>query len=154
MYTANDIAGATVLNHVDRTSIGAWNEAKINNDKTLKASLSMIALAVTYFNTLATQTGTDLDGLDADDTAVLNDSLLWYIAGKIKERDIADVPKDRCSEDDYRLKANYFRFSCESLARVSMLMSNAADFCTTQEKTGFLEDLWGSSLISDCECHD
>lgn len=132
-YTISDITGAKILNQSDRASIGKWNEARIDFDKTTNGDLSVIGLAISYYSGLATPLGVDLDALTPDNEALINASIIWYICGEYKRRDIEDMPKDQCTPDDYRLQANFYKRACEFMKLVSPSMASSAEFCSFSE---------------------
>lgn len=142
MYVIGDITGALILNHVDRASIGKWNEAKIELDID-KGALSVPGLCIATFTDLAASTGTDIGSFTTGQTAQLNAALLYYIAGEYKDLDIKSMPGDACNPDEYLLRANYYELSCKFLTMVSPTMAAQAAFCSYTGDS--LEDVFGST---------
>jgi len=129
MYSAADITGAVVLSWTGQNQIGHFTEGAINDEKSNRGGASVIPRAVAYFTSLASQTGTNLGGLDATTTDKVNGALVFYIASEYLSESKELGRWTPCEGVDEDLP-HYFRLqACRLLTGAVPAMSALALFC-------------------------
>jgi len=139
--------GGVILGHIQRSSIGSWNEAKIDQDITDKSVLSIVGESIDVFESLITACPEiDYPNLPQSDKDKTEGALKYYIAGKIKAQDIREKGPEGCEEIDHKFQSLMYEKACELLKLVSLCMASLSSFCEF-EQLDDLGDFFGAVIM-------
>lgn len=153
-YQLSDITGALVLNWVNKTSIGGFNEADINQDITVKGDGSTPGFAIFAFGQIAAKAQVDPGAFTVNQTTLWNGALMWYICALYEDFNMKEQPCEKCCDNEFERRNIYYRKACEFLGLINTELQNVAGFCVDAPSGELDADTFGSRYYDDCGCED